>query len=424
MSHIVYDAKGYPLIAYAVYDFSQHQSGRRPADLSLEFADKKGGKNCTKGKPCGGSCIAKGRNCRKDKKDLSKNQQQAADALAKVTPSNAGPGGALVLAKQALTGGTKGKGSRKASGGTDADSRYASANPSDDDAKKFLKDKTSEFLGSSKTDRRESSKDLYAARTKSKVKDRASYVENVLKDYEVRISNFQSGYDGGRWSASQEKKLQAAQDRVANAKDAASRKRAEAQVAKLSREKEDDAAYVKRMNDLIAMTPEQRRAQAEKQHDDRVKELTQERAERRAAYQRGDKKVVGEVDQAVRDNLIKPMLDDPDSSEFIPRANRSTGRVEQPSVVEQAKAYLRLVHRRDGGDTSALGLGKGKPSLNDLRRAYRKRAAETHPDRGGSREAFEAVRGSYERLMKQYYPEQVDMREFDLSGVWMVRQPS
>ena len=62
---------------------------RRPRDLSeglalaLEFAAKKGQKTCNKGKPCGGSCIAKGRNCLKDKKDLTKNQQQATDAIAK-----------------------------------------------------------------------------------------------------------------------------------------------------------------------------------------------------------------------------------------------------------------------------------------------------------------------------------------------------
>ena len=66
---------------------------RQPRDLSeglalaLEFAAKKDGqKNCNKGKPCGGSCIAKGRNCLKDKKDLSKNQQQAADTIAKAEP--------------------------------------------------------------------------------------------------------------------------------------------------------------------------------------------------------------------------------------------------------------------------------------------------------------------------------------------------
>lgn len=48
-------------------------------ELALEFAAKSGGKNCTKGRPCGGSCIAKGKNCRIE--NLSKNQKKAADSL-------------------------------------------------------------------------------------------------------------------------------------------------------------------------------------------------------------------------------------------------------------------------------------------------------------------------------------------------------
>ena len=83
---------------------------RQPRDLgeglalALEFAAKKDGKNCNKGKPCGGGCIAKGRNCLKDKKDLSKNQQQATDAIAKARPVdvNALKAGAGKIAEQRI----------------------------------------------------------------------------------------------------------------------------------------------------------------------------------------------------------------------------------------------------------------------------------------------------------------------------------
>lgn len=46
---------------------------------------------------------------------------------------------------------------------------------------------------------------------------------------------------------------------------------------------------------------------------------------------------------------------------------------------------------------SLLGLPAGA-SLEDVKRAYRKRALETHPDRGGDEAAFRAVQRAYERL--------------------------
>ena len=65
---------------------------RQPRNLSevqiLEFQSKKGIKNCTKGKPCGGSCIAKGKNCRIT--NLTQNQKQAADELSKVVVATGG----------------------------------------------------------------------------------------------------------------------------------------------------------------------------------------------------------------------------------------------------------------------------------------------------------------------------------------------
>jgi molecular chaperone DnaJ len=44
-----------------------------------------------------------------------------------------------------------------------------------------------------------------------------------------------------------------------------------------------------------------------------------------------------------------------------------------------------------------LGLAPGA-ALVELKRAYRKRALETHPDQGGDAEAFQAVQRAYEKL--------------------------
>ena len=47
-----------------------------------------------------------------------------------------------------------------------------------------------------------------------------------------------------------------------------------------------------------------------------------------------------------------------------------------------------------------LGL-KPQATLLEIKRAYRLRALETHPDRGGSDEAFRAVQSAYESALKR-----------------------
>lgn len=49
---------------------------------------------------------------------------------------------------------------------------------------------------------------------------------------------------------------------------------------------------------------------------------------------------------------------------------------------------------------SVLGLPPGS-SLVELKRAYQKRALETHPDQGGDPDAFRAVQHAYEKLLKR-----------------------
>lgn len=52
---------------------------------------------------------------------------------------------------------------------------------------------------------------------------------------------------------------------------------------------------------------------------------------------------------------------------------------------------------------SVLGLSAGA-SMAEVKRAYRKRALETHPDRGGTAEAFSEVQRAYERLAARLAP--------------------
>lgn len=47
---------------------------------------------------------------------------------------------------------------------------------------------------------------------------------------------------------------------------------------------------------------------------------------------------------------------------------------------------------------SVLGIARGA-SIDEIKRAYRKRALETHPDRGGDAEAFRAVQRAFEQLV-------------------------
>jgi hypothetical protein len=50
-----------------------------------------------------------------------------------------------------------------------------------------------------------------------------------------------------------------------------------------------------------------------------------------------------------------------------------------------------------GSAWAALGLSPGA-APSEVKRAYRKRALETHPDQGGDAEAFQVVQRAYEKL--------------------------
>lgn len=63
-------------------------------------------------------------------------------------------------------------------------------------------------------------------------------------------------------------------------------------------------------------------------------------------------------------------------------------------------------HRRDqthrNPDLVTLGLESMPSTTAELVSAFRKRAMETHPDRGGNAKDFTAVYAAYERLIRRY----------------------
>lgn len=68
---------------------------------------------------------------------------------------------------------------------------------------------------------------------------------------------------------------------------------------------------------------------------------------------------------------------------------------------------------------AVLGLDEGA-SLAEVRRAFRQRAKTTHPDRGGSRDEFEAARAAFERL---YELARRDDNDADTGAPEPCRQP-
>ena len=80
------------------------------------------------------------------------------------------------------------------------------------------------------------------------------------------------------------------------------------------------------------------------------------------------------------------------------RAWKAIMRGQEPPPLPAAKASARPAPAPDASAWSVLGLAPGA-SLADVRRAFQRRALETHPDQGGEAEAFQAVRRAYEKLV-------------------------
>lgn len=86
------------------------------------------------------------------------------------------------------------------------------------------------------------------------------------------------------------------------------------------------------------------------------------------------------------------------------RAWKTIMRGQDPSPPPAARVAgpqrARPAQAPDASAWSVLGLSPGAP-LADVRRAFQRRALETHPDQGGDPEAFQAVQRAYEKLVER-----------------------
>jgi hypothetical protein len=68
-----------------------------------------------------------------------------------------------------------------------------------------------------------------------------------------------------------------------------------------------------------------------------------------------------------------------------------------PNAEDAARVAVELPR---AGALAVLGLARGA-TLEEIKRAYRRRALETHPDRGGDEAAFVRVQRAYEAAMRR-----------------------
>ena len=73
--------------------------------------------------------------------------------------------------------------------------------------------------------------------------------------------------------------------------------------------------------------------------------------------------------------------------------------------MEHTRAARRRTEAEEGKRRCNLALAvlgiAADATLVEIKRAYRKKALETHPDRGGDPEAFRAVQRAYEKAVKR-----------------------
>ena len=305
------------------------------------------------------------------------------------------------------------------------DEKYASDNPTDADADNWLKEAVDEY---SRPDKKKAESSALEEMKKTygvhesffaegspeydlakRVKDKDSFADAVLAS-DKRTTDYRESETGTQdydwksfsmWDGSQENKLKGAERRIKSGKTEASRAKAQKEYDKLKTQKEEDQkssqAAADRQNAKRSKTPEQRKAEIAAAVDKKSGEIYAEREALHERVKKGNKKAIEEASREVVFGLdtFDP-LSVGGSKDYMDRAKKL--------YKGAIRAHLQEVHRKGGGDAKALGLGKGKPELKDLRSAYRKAAMAAHPDRGGTREKFEQVRSAYERMMQQHYP--------------------
>lgn len=378
-------------------------------------------RKCATGYSCGASCISMNKRCRKTP-SAGANQQKMQRILALAAGKEGGPamsGGAR--AKEGGSGGSGGgekasgmKGSSRGSseiggaltpqqqprernrpGGSTADEKYA-GKADDASVTAYAKEKAKELLNDPKAwenseyVKKETKDDYFGHATMVGDDAKAlrafnSYFQGQLKTRKAELDRGYSFFTDKPEDI--EKKLAKAKASKSKNKDKnvaiLTKKLADAKQAL-----EDSRIFVEETWPRIsAMSSDEKVAYARNRASKRVEAVIEQGMRNLKSAVRGGKEVA-----AVADFLR------------VEQGGRSKGGAEMlgEDTVDD-KDVIRAQLTGKGTSEGALGLQPGtKPSREALKSAYRKAAAQTHPDAGGSPEEFRMTQLAYERLKKKF----------------------
>jgi hypothetical protein len=324
---------------------------------------------------------------------------------------------------------------RGAVGGQESiDQKYASENPSEADIDGWLQESAVEYTRPDPTrveadtlvemKKRFGVDELFTADPKlqkkhSKIRDKKSLAAAVYEKRQAYLKGIGGTFEPYHFGLDFEKTeyapaLRTAEKRMTSGKTEQSRAKAKAQYEKLMAKKEeyerDGPATAARQNAIYSAPKKEQIQQIMQTFDDKVAETLDAKAQQHAQVKQGNKRAMQDAMEGMVKHLDTFNLDGIDYNSFKNKQKRTQ---HYRNVV---RAHLTQSHQKGGGDASVLGL-QGKPqSAQELKTAYRQAAQSAHPDRGGSREAFDKVRGAYERLVDQHFP---DLKKalFTLAGV-------
>lgn len=276
-------------------------------------------------------------------------------------------------------------------------------------------------------------------RTKQQLYDAViQETQDRLEDLKQRTGRDYYIADDFAYSIYSQKDLETAERQMKTGRSEKSREAARKKVGKIKASFEESRQAsernAKNANARLAMSKEERYARLDKRWDEFKRQTVQDRQKWKQAIDAGDKAIENYVRSSkgskakfpsrLADKAADARIAAQDYVARLVGANYSLrdlqsnwdGESDDPDDIlsgsnydevftDAIKSHLKNWQQNSGGDAKVLGLSTNKPSAKELKQAYRRAASQHHPDRGGSREKFDQVRASYERLMDRHYPD-------------------
>lgn len=364
-------------------------------------------RNCTTGYPCGSTCIQKGKNCKA--KGGAAAQKLAAmvragtqDDPASKSSATADRGGALARQPR------NSSGKQEAAGGNATLEEKYAGRLDNKSIREYAKEKAQQLLSDPKA--WAASKQVELA-----LQDRYFNASTLKASDEEALKAFNGYYSGQLKTRAAELKRghsfftdkpEDIEKRLEKAKRSKAKNR-DKTVAKLTKQLadarqalEDARKYVEETHPrLMAMSPQEKVAHARKRARAAVDREVEYQISSFKSAARGGKEL-----EAVADFL---------RVEMGGRRKAAAQMAGESSDSDEDVIRDRLSGQGTGEATLGLPVG-AKPTVAELKAAYRKAAARTHPDAGGSAEEFAVVQRAYERLKKEYKYDSADLSISDL----------